>query len=88
MTTLAQPHAPSFLNRKLVLSVTPARLVLLGAGLIFGSIPTINPGDVQMPSTLIRWILLFISGVFIPLAEMSPPHASFPIFSHSLMPKI
>ena len=41
-------------------------------GLIFGSIPTRNPGDVQMPSTLLRWGLLFISGVFIPLAEMSP----------------
>ena len=41
-------------------------------GLIFGSIPTHNPGDVQMPSTLIRWVLLFISGVFIPLVEMPP----------------
>ncbi|HDD24296.1 MAG TPA: ABC transporter permease [Chloroflexi bacterium] len=41
-------------------------------GLIFGSIPVRNPGDVQMPSTLLRWGLLFISGVFIPLAEMSP----------------
>jgi len=52
--------------------------VLLGAfsfsalGLIFGSIPTRNPGDVQMPSTLLRWGLLFISGVFIPLEEMAP----------------
>ncbi len=52
--------------------------VLLGAfsfsamGLIFGSIPTRNPGDVQMPSTLLRWGLLFISGVFIPLQEMAP----------------
>jgi ABC-2 type transport system permease protein len=52
--------------------------VLLGAfsfstlGLIFGSIPTRNPGEVQMPSTLLRWGLLFISGVFIPLAEMTP----------------
>jgi ABC-2 type transport system permease protein len=51
--------------------------ILLGAfsfstlGLIFGSIPTRNPGDVQMPSTLLRWGLLFISGVFIPLAAMS-----------------
>ena len=50
--------------------------VILGAfsfsalGLIFGSIPTHNPGDVQMPSTLLRWGLLFISGVFVPLAEM------------------
>jgi len=40
-------------------------------GLIFGSIPTRNPGDVQMPSTLLRWGLLFISGVFIPLPEMT-----------------
>ena len=39
-------------------------------GLIFGSIPARNPGDVQMPSTLLRWGLLFISGVFIPLTEM------------------
>jgi hypothetical protein len=50
--------------------------VLLGSfsfstlGLIFGSIPTCNPGDVQMPSTLLRWELLFISGVFVPLSEM------------------
>jgi len=50
--------------------------VLLGSfafstlGVIFGSIPTRNPGDVQMPSTLLRWGLLFISGVFIPLNEM------------------
>ncbi len=40
--------------------------------LIFGSIPTRNPGDVAMPSLLLRWGLLFVSGVFIPLAEMSP----------------
>jgi ABC-2 type transport system permease protein len=26
----------------------------------------------MMPSTLVRWPLLFISGVFIPLAEMAP----------------
>ena len=41
-------------------------------GLVFGSIPTRNPGEAQMPSTLLRWGLLFISGVFIPLAEMAP----------------
>jgi ABC-2 type transport system permease protein len=52
--------------------------VLLGSfsfsalGLIFGSIPTRNPGDVMMPSTLLRWVLLFISGVFVPLAKMAP----------------
>ena len=41
-------------------------------GVIFGSIPTRNPGSVQMPSTLLRWGLLFISGVFIGLNEMAP----------------
>jgi len=41
-------------------------------GLIFGSIPTRNPGDVMMPSTLMRWGLLFVSGVFVPLADMAP----------------
>jgi ABC-2 type transport system permease protein len=42
-------------------------------GLIFASYPTRDPGSVQMPSTLLRWGLLFISGVFIPLSEMSAP---------------
>jgi ABC-2 type transport system permease protein len=50
--------------------------IVLGAfsfsslGLIFGSIPTRYPGDVQMPSTILRWGLLFISGVFVPLSEI------------------
>jgi len=26
----------------------------------------------MMPSTLVRWLLLFISGIFIPLGEMAP----------------
>lgn len=61
--------------------------IILGAftfsamGLIFGSIPTHNPGDVQMPSTLIRWVLLFISGVFVPLADMSPIARGFSYIS-------
>ena len=50
-------------------------------GLIFGSIPTRNPGDVQMPSTLIRWVLLFISGVFVPLSEMSTVARGFAYLS-------
>lgn len=41
-------------------------------GIVFGSIPTRNPGEVQMPSTLLRWGLLFISGIFVPLKEMVP----------------
>ncbi len=40
-------------------------------GMIFGSIPTRNPGSVQMPSTLLRWGLLFVSGIFVPLDEMA-----------------
>ena len=61
--------------------------ILIGAftfstmGLIFGSIPTRNPGDVQMPSTLIRWVLLFISGVFVPLSEMSTVARGFAYLS-------
>lgn len=49
-------------------------------GLIFGSIPTRNPGDVQMPSTVLRWGLLF-SGVFIPLTEMAPAARMVACFS-------
>ncbi len=61
--------------------------IILGAftfstmGLIFGSIPTHNPGDVQMPSTLIRWVLLFVSGVFIPLSDMSTVARGFSYLS-------
>jgi ABC-2 type transport system permease protein len=54
----------------LAAGVTLGSFSFSALGLIFGSIPTRNPGDVQMPSTLLRWGLLFISGVFIPLAEM------------------
>jgi ABC-2 type transport system permease protein len=52
--------------------VSAFSLVVGVVGLIFGSIPTRNPGEVAMPSTLLRWGLLFVSGVFIPLAEMAP----------------
>jgi ABC-2 type transport system permease protein len=50
-------------------------------GLIFGSIPTRNPGDVQMPSNLLRWGLLFISGVFVPLGDMAPAARALAYFS-------
>lgn len=55
----------------LVVSIVLASFSFSALGLIFGSIPTRDPGAVQMPSTLLRWGLLFISGVFIPLPEMS-----------------
>ena len=41
-------------------------------GILFASFPADNPGAIMMPSTLLRWPLLFISGIFIPLGEMSP----------------
>jgi len=64
-TTIAQPGL-------MVAGILVAAFTFSTLGLIFGSIPTRNPGDVQMPSTLLRWGLLFISGVFIPLSEMNP----------------
>ncbi|MBT6060031.1 MAG: ABC transporter permease [Anaerolineae bacterium] len=63
--TVAQPGL-------MILGIIMGAFTFSAMGLIFGSIPTNNPGDVQMPSTLIRWVLLFISGVFIPLSQMSP----------------
>lgn len=64
-TTVAQPGL-------LVAGVLLGAFSFSSLGLVFGSIPTSNPGDVQMPSTLLRWGLLFVSGVFIPLSEMAP----------------
>jgi len=64
-TAIAQPGL-------MVAGILVAAFTFSTLGLIFGSIPTRNPGDVQMPSTLLRWGLLFISGVFIPLSEMNP----------------
>ena len=52
-----------------------ASLTFSAFGLAFGSIPTSSAtavGSIMMPSTLVRWPLLFISGIFIPLAEMAP----------------
>ncbi len=54
----------------LAASVLLSSFCFSALGLIFGSTPTRNPGDVMMPSTLLRWGLLFVSGVFIPLEEM------------------
>ncbi|MCD6400386.1 MAG: ABC transporter permease [Anaerolineales bacterium] len=62
--TIAQPWL-------LIAGIVIGAFAFSALGLIFGSIPTRNPGDVQMPSTLLRWGLLFISGVFIPLSDMS-----------------
>jgi len=55
----------------LVVGIILSSLTFSALGLAFGSVPTRNPGDVMMPSTLLRWPLLFVSGIFIPLLEMS-----------------
>ena len=49
-----------------------ASLAFSAFGLVFGSFPAQSVGNIMMPSTLIRWPLLFLSGVFIPLEEMAP----------------
>ena len=41
-------------------------------GILFASVPAESPGAIMMPSTLVRWPLLFISGIFIPLPDMAP----------------
>jgi ABC-2 type transport system permease protein len=63
-TPIAQPWL-------LAMAIWIASFCFSALGLVFASIPTRDPGAVQMPSTLLRWGLLFISGVFIPLPEMS-----------------
>jgi ABC-2 type transport system permease protein len=56
----------------LLVSIVLASLAFSAFGLIFASIPTRSVGSIMMPSTLMRWPLMFISGVFIPLDEMAP----------------
>jgi ABC-2 type transport system permease protein len=55
----------------LLAGVVLASLVFSAFGLVFGSIPSRSVGGVMMPSTLVRWPLMFISGIFIPLEEMA-----------------
>ena len=56
----------------LAAGVVLSGLAFSAFGLVFASIPTRSVGSIMMPSTLIRWPLLFISGIFIPLAELAP----------------
>lgn len=39
-------------------------------GLLFASIPSQQPGQIMMPLSLVRIPLLFISGIFIPIADL------------------
>jgi ABC-2 type transport system permease protein len=56
----------------LLLGLALASLAFSAFGLTFASIPTKSVGNIMMPSTMIRWPLLFISGIFIPVQEMAP----------------
>ena len=56
----------------LLVAIALSCLAFSAFGLVFASIPSQSVGNIMMPSTLIRWPLLFISGIFIPLAEMAP----------------
>lgn len=56
----------------LLAAIILASLAFSAFGLVFASIPTRSVGSIMMPSTLVRWPLMFISGIFIPLSEMAP----------------
>jgi ABC-2 type transport system permease protein len=55
----------------LIVGLVLASLAFAAFGLVFASIPARSVGSIMMPSTLIRWPLLFISGVFVPLGELA-----------------
>jgi len=61
-----QIHNPALLGAAIVL----AAMSFSALGIWFGSFPAKSVGTVMMPSTLIRWPLLFISGIFIPLGNL------------------
>jgi ABC-2 type transport system permease protein len=62
----------SVANAALLLAGIPlASLAFSAFGLVFASIPTRSVGNIMMPSTLVRWPLMFVSGIFVPLAEMA-----------------
>jgi len=54
----------------LLVGVPLVSLAFSAFGLVFASIPTRSVGSIMMPSTLVRWPLMFISGIFVPLEEM------------------
>ena len=59
-------HNPALLVGAIILSA----MSFSALGVWFGSFPARSVGTVMMPSTLLRWPLLFVSGIFIPLERM------------------
>ena len=55
----------------LLLGVPLSSLAFAALGIAFASVPARSPGSIMMPSTLVRWPLMFISGIFVPLEEMA-----------------
>ena len=56
----------------LTIGLVAGALAFSALGLLFAATPTQTVGAIMMPSTLLRWPLLFISGIFVPLSEMDP----------------
>ena len=56
----------------LLVSVILSACAFSMMGILFASGSAQSPGQVMMPSTFLRWPLLFISGIFIPLGQMAP----------------
>lgn len=54
-----------------VLGTVLASGAFASLGVLFSTIPGENVGSVMMPATLIRWPLLFISGLFVPLSSLA-----------------
>ena len=54
----------------LVLAIFLAAFCFSSLGLVFSSAPTALPSNVMMLSSMIRFPIIFISGVFIPLSEL------------------
>jgi ABC-2 type transport system permease protein len=63
-----QPASPPLLFIALILSAC----VFSALGTLFASGSAQMPCQVLIPTMLIKWPLLFISGVFIPLSQMAP----------------
>jgi len=63
----AQVVSPAWLGVGILISAG----AFASLGVLFSTIPSQSVGSVMMPATLIRWPLLFISGVFIPLSSLA-----------------
>jgi ABC-2 type transport system permease protein len=65
---LVEPHFLPGIVGAVLLTTT----AFAAFGVLFASLPAQSVGSIMMPSTLLRWPLLFISGVFVPLQQMAP----------------